>query len=104
MITQEELTDMRLTANNLRKTDMGNASTYIDKLFAHIDEQASQIATLKEAFITEKAMSLHWYEQAHEGRTNDWEEYSSTDKESRLWYAEHRLARELPEIFQEDRT
>ena len=51
MIPQKELADMRLTADNFRKTDMNDASMYIDKLFAHIDEQASQIATLKAALI-----------------------------------------------------
>ncbi len=68
-------------------------------LLAHIDEQAKQIATLKAALITEKAMSLHWYQTAKEGETRDWEEYSGEEQESRLWYAEHRLAREMPEIF-----
>ena len=54
MIPQKELADMRLTADNLRKTDMNDASMYIDKLFAHIDEQASQIATLKAICVKER--------------------------------------------------
>ncbi|MCK9568697.1 hypothetical protein M0R72_07140 [Candidatus Pacearchaeota archaeon] len=104
---------------------------FAGKLLAHIDEQAKQIeswrqacflrtqvvgqverenhklrdqiATLKAALITEKAMSLHWYQTAKEGETRDWEEYSGEEQESRLWYAEHRLARELPDIFGDDR-
>ena len=85
MIPQKELADMRLTADNLRKTDMNDASMYIDKLFAHIDEQASQIATLK-AICTKERFWQIW--KAGECPTIK----RATDK------AERQLAQEYPEI------
>ena len=81
MIPPEELADMRITADNLRKTDMNDASMYIDKLFAHIDEQASQIATLKAICIKERRM-----------RAKEVEEWAASQ-----------LAQEYPEITWEEK-
>ena len=82
---------MRLTADNLRKTDMNDASMYIDKLFAHIDEQACQIATLKTALLKDRFWLI-------------WKGGECASVERATAKAEHQLEEEYPEIAWEKKN
>jgi hypothetical protein len=99
MIPPEELADMRITADNLRKTDMNDASRYIDKLFTHVDEQASQIATLQAALI---GRDLRLLESCNGecGKNNIQPEDCDQCEHD---YVVSQLAREYPEIFAEEK-
>lgn len=74
-----------LTEANLRK--IFAAAHSVGRLLAHVDEQASQIATLKAALIDEKSMSVDW-------------QYG--EKRSRTDIAKEQLAQEYPDIFKEE--
>lgn len=58
-----------------------------------------KISELKKLLIFSEAMNLHWFRQAHEGETRDWEELSGEEQEAKLWYAEFLLEHGHKELF-----
>lgn len=58
-----------------------------------------QIATLRQLLAVSEAQNLHWFRRVHEGVQETWDDLPAEEREARIWYAEHLLKREHPELF-----
>ena len=90
MMTDEELTEIR---DGYWGRPGSKQEVMIRILFAHIDEQASQITTLKAICIKERTNQIEWIPN-RKGELS-WDEEAKIE-------AVNQLAKEYPEIFAEE--
>ena len=59
-----------------------------------------KIRVLISKYAEERALCLHRYCQLREGETRDWDYLPAEERKAKLWYAEHLIKKEMPEVFE----
>jgi hypothetical protein len=58
-----------------------------------------QIKELRALLAASEALCLHRFKQLHEDETRSWDDLVAEEQEALIWYAEHLLEKQHPELF-----